>query len=82
MFFDLNLKSENENLEKARNFFLRVANFHKVSLSDSMSNEEYIRSKNEQFPSSPFANQTNILLESYQPDTLEIQTVLSENSNL
>jgi hypothetical protein len=46
VFFDLNLKSENENLEIARNFFLRVANFHKVSLSDSLTNEEYILSKN------------------------------------
>lgn len=75
MFFDLNLKSENNNLENARNFYLKVANFHGVSLHPEMTNEEYIESKNKKFPSSPYTPPDHQFLESYQPETLNIQNV-------
>lgn len=78
-FFDLNMKTENICLEKARNFFWRVADHHGVRLHHKMGNQEYMESKDEIFPSSEWCPKDYRILESNQPDRLEIQEVKKKN---
>lgn len=54
---------------------LRVANFHGVEFSENRTNEDYINLKSIKFPDSLWTPKDYKIIQSYQPDTIEIQNV-------
>jgi len=77
-FYDLNMWGENVCLDRARHFMGRVADWHQVKLTPSMSNEEAVKYFSSLYPSSPYAPTHWKVMGSFQPDDTEIQEMLVE----
>ena len=60
----------------------RVADHHGVRLHNTLTNKQYMEEKNKLFPSSPWVPSHYEILESNQPDILEIQNVNQIIDNL
>lgn len=74
-FYDFNMVGSNVCLSQAREFIVKVADWHGINLDKKLSNEQARDEYEVNFPDSPYAPEHWELKASLQPYELDIQNV-------